>query len=282
MSETRAYKTYPETWVTFEKLKAMDDAPVDLPYYPTLSDLPIIDDFHQSLADAPLGLNDISVCIDIGISGFLSRSDAMKLYEMAVHGKGDILELGTHKGLSTSILAAGISKRQDGIIEAVDIDPTANIEARETISKLPGAERVNFVIMDATRRLNELIMMNRKFGFVFVDHWHGYEATHDVGLRLDRLLLDGGFVLFHDAINVGNTRPDHPYGVFQAIADTIGLDRRFDFCGNFGCCTLYRFSEGKKPEPSRASPSYVVQKLRNFLKPASMTAEELEAERQMW
>jgi predicted O-methyltransferase YrrM len=208
----------------------------------------------------------------------------MKLYEMAAQGEGDILELGTHKGLSTSILAAGISTRQDGTIEAVDIDPTANIEARETISRLPGAERVNFVIMDATRRLNELIMMERKFGFVFVDHWHGYEATHDVATRLERLLLDGGFVLFHDAINVGNANPDHPYGVFQAIEDTIGIDRRFEFCGNFGCCSLYRFSEEKKVASTTpayvAAPLSVVQKFRRLLR--SLFPPESEQERQVW
>ncbi len=129
------------------------------------------------------------------------------------------------------------------MIEAVDIDLITNIQARETVSKLPGAERVNFVVMDATRRLDELIQMGRKFGFLFVDHWHGYDATHDVCVRLDKLLTDKAFVLFHDAINPGNADPDHPYGVFPAIEDTLAKDDRFVFAGNFGCCALYQFIE---------------------------------------
>lgn len=238
---------YPGTWVSFDQLKSMQFNELVLPYKPTLSSSDFVDDRHRALAEAKTGMNGIDVCIDIGIDGYLTHGDALKLYEMAALGTGDILELGTHKGLSTSILAAAIATRNHGVIEAVDIDLNTNIEARETVSKLPGADRVNFVVMDATRRLDELILMARKFGFVFVDHWHGYDATHDVAVRLEKIMLDGGFVLFHDAINPGNADPDHPYGVFPAIMDTLSVDDRFIFAGNFGCCSLYRFVDRQKP-----------------------------------
>lgn len=250
-------RIYSDTWVSFDALKSMKYNELVFPYQPTISADDFVDNRHRELASAKTGMNGIDVCIDIGIDGYLTHGDAMKLYEMAALGTGDILELGTHKGLSTSILAAAISKRSDGVIEAVDIDLTTNIQARETISKRPGAELVNFVVMDATRRLDELILMKRKFGFIFVDHWHGYDATYDVAVRLEKLLLGGGFALFHDAINPGNADPDHPYGVFPAIEDTIRKDKRFVFCGNFGCCSLYQFNENELVQHDNRGPIQV-------------------------
>src|SRR5438128_632925 len=43
--------------------------------------------------------------IDLGISGWLRREDALKLYELAYFADGPILELGSYHGLSTSILS---------------------------------------------------------------------------------------------------------------------------------------------------------------------------------
>lgn len=179
---------------------------------------------------------------DLGVPGYLLHADALKLYEMAALGTGDILELGTHQGLSTSILAEALATRGNGLIEAVDIDIETNIVARRNLEGRAGAQTINFIVMDATKRLDELIAMNRKFGFIFVDHWHGYDVTFDAASRLHLLLKQGGYVLFHDALDPGNADPDHPYGVFQAITDTIRKDARFTFAGNFGCCSLYHFA----------------------------------------
>jgi predicted O-methyltransferase YrrM len=233
---------YPETWVSLEQIKGKEFNEFVLPYKPTLAQGDFVDARHQELASAPTGMLGIPVCIDIGVEGFLTHGDALKIYELAATVDGDVLELGTHKGLSTSIIAEALVAKGNGILEAVDIDLVTNIQARETISKRIGADRVNFVVMDATKRLDELVAMGRKFGFVFVDHWHGYEATYEAAVRLHELMNPGGFALFHDAINPGNADPEHPYGVFPAIQDTIGQDPRFEFYGNFGCCSLYRFS----------------------------------------
>jgi len=250
-------------------VKSFDLFTSAFPYRPTLSANDFIDEKHRDIAEAKTGKMGISICIDIGIEGYLLHGDAMKLYEMAALGQGDILELGTHRGLSTSIMAEAISNRDNGIIETVDIDLCSNIIARDNITGRKGAERVNFVVMDATRRMDELIRMGRKFGFVFIDHWHGYEATYEAAERLDKLLLDDGYVLFHDALDPGNADPNHPYGVFTAIEDTIGKDSRFTFFGNFGCCSLYHFKDVEEVkqaiEAEPAKDNGILSRLRHML-----------------
>ena len=69
-----------------------------------------IDIYHQGLAEAPTkgkGLVQIRSrrWFRRLIPGWLRREDALKLYELSYFTTGDILELGPHHGLSTSILA---------------------------------------------------------------------------------------------------------------------------------------------------------------------------------
>lgn len=72
-----------------------------------------IDTYHQSLAEAPLK-DDVLIQIKnrrwFGrvLAGFLRREDALKLYELSYFATGDILELGSYQGLSTSILAQAV------------------------------------------------------------------------------------------------------------------------------------------------------------------------------
>jgi predicted O-methyltransferase YrrM len=226
---------YPDTWINF------DDLARPVPFRKTFN-YPgaYIDANHQGLAEAVTGRHGIPGLIDIGIDGYLLHGDALKLYEMAYFADGDVLELGTHKGLSTSILAQALEARGNGIVETVDIDCQANMLARETLRGRPGADRITFTISDATRRLDELIAVGRAFGFVFIDHWHGYEATRDAAVRMHSLLRPGGFVLFHDFLDPGNADPAHVYGVFQAVLDTLAADTRFTFYSNAGCSGLFR------------------------------------------
>ena len=81
------------------------------PYRPTF-DFPasFIDRSHRYLANCPVQ-DDILLQLKnrrwFGktIPGWLRREDGLKLYEMAYYASGDILELGSYQGLSTSILA---------------------------------------------------------------------------------------------------------------------------------------------------------------------------------
>lgn len=102
-------------------------------------------------ASCPTGAMGIEVCIDIGVEGYLRRADALKIYELAFFSEGDVLELGTHKGLSTTIIAQALNDRGAGQprIETVDIDQEASAVARRTLAGRPGGDRVNFNLCDA-------------------------------------------------------------------------------------------------------------------------------------
>jgi hypothetical protein len=90
---------------TFLKLAATsEDERLVMPYQKTYAfPGPFINQSHHRLALS--ALHDSSDMINIGIEGWLLPADALKLYEMAYFCGGDILELGTYKGLSTSIMA---------------------------------------------------------------------------------------------------------------------------------------------------------------------------------
>src|SRR5678815_268307 len=63
----------------------------------------VIDRSHARLLDAPLVPG--TVKIDLPIKGSLRREDAAKLYELAFFARGNVLDIGTNRGLSASILS---------------------------------------------------------------------------------------------------------------------------------------------------------------------------------
>ena len=74
----------------------------------------------------------------------MQRGDALKLYELAYFCEGDVLELGTHKGLSTSIIAQALhDRKRDGILETVDIDSESNRAARDNLAGRPGEDSID-------------------------------------------------------------------------------------------------------------------------------------------
>jgi predicted O-methyltransferase YrrM len=202
-----------------------------------------ISQFHKDLAAAPLGRMGIPICIDIGADGYLQRPEALKLYEMAYFSSGDVLELGTHKGLSTKIMARAISDSgKQRVFETVDIDIRTHLTARKNVG-LWKNRWVKFTIQDATNRMDRLLSEKRKFGFIFVDHWHGYKETLEAAERGRNLLLDGGHMMFHDFLDVGNNTPEHPYGVYPAVLDAFGNDTSMKFVCLCGSSAVFRLNE---------------------------------------
>ncbi len=227
---------HPDTWMELSQLGA------PAPYRKVFDyDGDRVDSFHSVLSSAALGRMGVDCVIDLGIDGYLQREDAMLLYEICRLGSGDVLQLGTYKGLSTYIISRALKARGFGCLTTVDIDAATTAEARATVGALIPNNDVEFIVADAPAHLDRLIEDGRKFGVLFVDHWHGYEATHDATSRAASLLDDGGLVLFHDFLDPGNADPKHPYGVYQAVCDTVGQDPRFQFVTTCGCCAMYQF-----------------------------------------
>lgn len=246
-SETESRATRgPDLFLNPERTIESTDAlgRIDSSFAPTYDyGRPFINAYHESLANAPLNGMGIPVCINIGIDGYLQRGDAAKIYELAYFCDGDVLELGTHKGLSTSIIARALHDSGGGrTLTTVDIDKRAAASAKRTISKLRGAGLVEFKTSDATAGMDELIQTSRRFGLVFVDHWHGYDATHQAATRLPQLLTPGGLVMFHDYNDPDNANPEHMHKVFQAVGDTLVKDSRFRFCTISGCVGVFQLT----------------------------------------
>jgi hypothetical protein len=195
--------------------------------------------FIDRIKSAPGGMSGASFLIDLGIEGFLFRTEALKLYEMAYNVESDVLELGTHKGLSTSILAHALHDRKSGTLATIELEAAFSQIATDNLQGLPGAERVTFITGDAAEAMDVLIAEKRRFDFIFVDHWHGYDATREAASRIRLLLANGGYVMFHDFFDPSNQDPDHPYGVFQAVLDTIGQDTQFVYGGATGSSALF-------------------------------------------
>jgi hypothetical protein len=199
-----------------------------------------ISDYYRHIESAPGGMLALPFLIDLGIEGFLHKAEALKLYEMGYYAKGDILELGTHKGLSTSILAHALHDRGSGHLVTYDIDPATNTVAQNNLAGLPGAERVNFNVADAKIGMDDLIKKKRMFDFIFVDHWHGYDATYDAAARVPRLLSIGGYAMFHDFFDPSNRDPAHVYGVYPAVVDAFGKNQDFIFSGAVGGAAIFQ------------------------------------------
>ncbi len=228
-----------DTWVDFDSL-GLD--PAGNRYRKTFAfSGDYINAEHRVFDECKVGLFGIPQAIDIGIEGYLCRPDALKLYELAYFCKGDILELGTHQGLSTSIMLRGVQAAgRLGTIYAVDIDGAAMEKARSNISALPLADQVIFNNEPAESFLQRAGDERRRFGLMFVDHWHGYEATRAAAAAAMDRLDPGGFLLFHDFLDPANRDLSHPYGVYQAVAEVIMPSDDFTFYGNFGACGLFR------------------------------------------
>jgi hypothetical protein len=179
--------------------------------------------------------------IDLGIEGWLLPADALKLYEMAYFCQGDILELGTYKGLSSAIMStACVSAKRNTVIVTVDLDPDLVRCARENLMERPGRERVHLFVAEGEQALKDQISAQRRYGFVFIDHSHRFEHVYAACNLLHDVVLTGGFALFHDFNDPRNPHPAaKDYGVHQGV--TTGLLReKWEFWGIYGCTGLFR------------------------------------------
>ena len=193
-----------------------------------------IDADHRAIAElpAPEGL------IVTDVQGFLRPADALALYELAYFATGDILELGSAWGLSTTILCRAAANAGRGSqVWSVELDPEFQKATAHAVSSHGLEPQYRALPGDANRVMGDLIAHRRTFSVMFVDHDHGYDAVHSACDALPRLLLPGGMALFHDFNDDRNSTEAGQYGIYRAVSELVA-DPEVSFLGTIGCCAL--------------------------------------------
>jgi hypothetical protein len=215
---------------------------LDLDYQPTFGFAHYLNAQHAAWARWPLNAERI---LQHPIFGWLRRADALKLYEMAALCPGDVLELGTHQGLSTHIMAAAVEAFGGGRrIDSFDLAPDCVARARANLSAEIARGIVSIDVGEAGEQCRRLAAQGRRYGFVFVDHSHYYGPMCEICRLLPAVVRPGGFVLFHDFTDPRSRgpaegQPDPDFGVLAACHDCLPADR-FGYFGAFGCSGLFR------------------------------------------
>lgn len=229
---------HPDTWWELDELGTGPR-----PYRPTFPQAgPFINAQHHAFTAVPLK----GILIDIGVPGWLRPADALKLYELAYHCTGDILELGTSRGLSALVMASALRDAgRAGQLVTVELRSAISEQARQNLAERELADRVDFRVGDAASHCATLLDERRQFGLVFVDHSHAYEPMVTACKQLPELVIPGGFVVFHDFADRRNSRrrnigeSGEEYGVYGAVEDALNKDA-FSFYGIYGCCGVFR------------------------------------------
>lgn len=219
-------------------IRGMDNAPY-IPTYPFNGDY--INENHEFYANCERTQNQCS--LSLNIEGWLYYQEALKIYELTYFSQNNILELGTYKGLSASIILQAMRDNNKGLIlDTVDTNADFVELAKKNLKdKFDDISNVNFHVYDGNLLLDTFILRNKKYGFVFVDGGHGYKNVYKNAMRLNRLLVPGGFALFHDYADRRNFQNDSYYGVYQAAHDALLTNGRFAYCGVFGKSALFRY-----------------------------------------
>lgn len=208
---------------------------VYLPYSPVFERPgPWIDADHQAIARLPLD----GVLIRGETPGFLRPADALALYELAYFARGDVLELGSAWGLSTSILGRAIrNSGRRARVASIELDPNFQQLTRTTMQAAQLTGVYEGLAGAADEWIAKLLALTRQFDVIFVDHDHSYPATRQVCVALSELLAPGGYAVFHDFNDERNRTEPFVYGVHRAVSE-LATRPGFAFCGVVGCCGL--------------------------------------------
>lgn len=180
------------------------------------------------------------------IPGWLRPEDALKLYELAFYATGPILEIGTSRGKSGTLMA--MATRDAGaatIVVSVDIDPVAGTAAVAAAT----AKGVGDRLLAFRGSAAAFFAVNPTFApsLTFVDGDHSRQGVRRDLRTLEPHVPVGGLVLLHDYLDPRNEDPAEPaYGVVAAVAASW-LPAQADFAGVFGACALFRRARGGPP-----------------------------------
>jgi predicted O-methyltransferase YrrM len=183
-----------------------------------------------------------------GIPGWLRDEDVLKLYELAWFAGGPLVEIGSHRGKSTLVLAGALRDAgSEAVLVSLDIDPVALADARRAVASRGLADRVVFVRGTARALFRAVPQLHP--AVVFVDGDHSLPgARRDVRVLYPQVPA-GALVLFHDYFDPRNADPAVPeVEVERAVAESW-VTRDCEFAGVFGCCGLFRRQRGG-PDPA--------------------------------
>lgn len=166
------------------------------------------------------------------VPGWLRTEDALKLYELAYCAVGPILEIGTYRGKSGTLMALAAR-------DAAAAAAAAEAGVGDRLGLVRGSARALFAA-------------NPTFtpSLVFVDGDHSYAAVRRDLDVLEPHFPSGDLVLLHDYLDSRNDDPgDEAIGVVRA-AETSWLKDDCEFAGVFGACGLFRRLHGGREQSS--------------------------------
>ncbi|MGH3992632.1 MAG: class I SAM-dependent methyltransferase [Pseudonocardiaceae bacterium] len=183
------------------------------------------------------------------VPGWLRPEDALKLYELAYCAEGPILEIGTYRGKSGTLMA--LATRDAGspvAIVSVDVDPGAQRDAAAVAVAKGVGDRLWLVRGTAAA----FFASNPSFtpSLVFLDGDHSYAAVRRDLAVVEPHIPSSGLLLLHDYLDPRNDDPsDEEFEVFRAAGDSW-LVEQCEFAGTFGACGLFRRTQGGSERPT--------------------------------
>lgn len=182
------------------------------------------------------------------IPGWLRAEDAAKLYELSQAISGPILEIGTHRGKSTMVMAlAARASQRPTTIYTVDVDRGA-LDAAAAEARVRGlTERIVFIRGTSSAFARGYPHVHPRLTFVDGDHSRS-GVERDLAV-LEAIVPVDGLMLFHDFHDPRNDDPAcDEIGVRPAV-ESSWVARQCDFEGVFGVCGLFRRREEPNPNP---------------------------------
>lgn len=236
-TEPLVHSTAPLKLLPPRPLPLIDELGTQYPAYTPIFDRPApwVDTYHAGIANLPVE----GALIRAGVQGYLRPADALLLYEIAYCAQGDVLELGSAWGLSTSILCRAIRESgRNAKLASIEIDPNFQRTTQNTILTARLLDYFEGLTGSAAECLPVLIRQDRQFGMAFIDHDHSLASTLEACAALEHLLTPGGLAIFHDFNDARNRDEPTVYGVFQGVCEWLTHAANFDFIGMVGCCGL--------------------------------------------
>jgi predicted O-methyltransferase YrrM len=197
--------------------------------------LPSYDFGRERVSDAHAHAQDLVA----DIPGWLRSEDALKLYELAYYAPGPILEIGTYRGKSGTLMAmAARDAGRSTLVVSVDVDLSGLREAAAAAAAKGVRDRLLLVRGSA----EAFFASNGGFrpSLVFLDADHSEGAVARDLRTLEPHVPRGGLLLLHDFLDPKNEDPAATeIGVVDAVRRSW-LSDQCEFAGVFGACGLFR------------------------------------------